>query len=176
MGFLFSGIFWGLVLILIGASIILKVVFDIDLPVVRTIFGLLLIALGIQILFGISFKRTPSKGGNDAIFTERVFQFNSGHSDYNTIFGKSSLDLSRWKEGENNRVEINTIFANSRIRISEKVPIKIKSDTVFGSIILPGQNINAFGSYNYTSPAYKEGKPHLFIEINTVFGATEVYE
>jgi predicted membrane protein len=178
MDFLFSGVFWGLLLILIGASIILKVVFNINLPVIRTIFGILLIVFGIQILFGISFTRKHSSSGEkDVLFEERVLPFDPGHKEYNTIFGKSTLDLSEWnKDTGREKIEINTIFANTRIKISDKTPLVIKSNTVFGSIFLPGQNINAFGTYTYKSPSYKEGKPYLFLEINTVFGATEVIE
>ena len=43
MGFLFSGVFWGGVLVLLGISIIIKVVFHIDIPVFRVVVALVLI-------------------------------------------------------------------------------------------------------------------------------------
>ena len=47
MDFFFGGLFWGVLLILIGIGIILKVFFDINIPIFRTALALLLIYLGV---------------------------------------------------------------------------------------------------------------------------------
>jgi len=176
MGFLFSGLFWGSVFILIGITIILKVVFDIEIPVFRLIFGFLFILIGIQILFGKPFMKRPFHAGEgDVMFTEGRQHFNPAQKEYNTIFGKNNLDLSGWNEKSGIfRIEVNTIFGNTRVQIPEKIPLKIKSDTVFGNSLFPDQSVNGFGSHIYTSQSFKEGKPYLFIELNTVFGLSEI--
>ncbi len=48
MGFLFSDIFWGIVLILTGVSIILQLVFKINIPVFPIVIAFLLIYAGIR--------------------------------------------------------------------------------------------------------------------------------
>ena len=64
--FIFSGTFWGIILILFGISIFLRS-FDIIVPFLRIIFGLFVIYVGITILSGGSiFTDDP----NSAIFNE----------------------------------------------------------------------------------------------------------
>ncbi|MGE5605051.1 MAG: hypothetical protein ACM3YE_05095, partial [Bacteroidota bacterium] len=52
MGFIFSQVFWGIFLILLGASFILKVLFHLDIPVFRLFVSFILIYMGFRVLTG----------------------------------------------------------------------------------------------------------------------------
>lgn len=39
MPFLFSGLFWGVMLVLFGASMILRAIFNLDIPIFRIVFA-----------------------------------------------------------------------------------------------------------------------------------------
>mgnify|MGYP003990967287 FL=1 len=52
MPFLFSGLFWGVMLVLFGASMILRAVFNLDIPIFRIIFALVIIYFGVKLLLG----------------------------------------------------------------------------------------------------------------------------
>ena len=52
MGFVFSEVFWGIFLIIIGLIIVVKVVFGINIPLMRIILALLLIYIGVSYLTG----------------------------------------------------------------------------------------------------------------------------
>jgi len=61
-----SAVFWGVLIIIFGLSIILKEVFHINFPFLRVIFGIFLIFWGIKVISGSSWK---NKNEDSAIFT-----------------------------------------------------------------------------------------------------------
>ncbi len=85
MSFVFSSLFWGLIVILIGISIIVKAVFKIDIPVFRMVFAFLLIYWGVKIMFGDVFSR---KSEGTVVFNEAKFNASSKNNEYNVIFGR----------------------------------------------------------------------------------------
>jgi len=50
MGFLFSGVFWGVVVVVLGLLLILKAM-GVNIPVGKIIFGILFIYIGISMIF-----------------------------------------------------------------------------------------------------------------------------
>ena len=171
MGFITSGIFWGSVLVLIGISVIVRVIFNIDIPVFRIVVGLLFIYFGIQLLFGISFK-APRR-------TNRKIHDNSGRdvlnksTEYNIVFSSGNVDLSEWKDILNDtRISVNVVFGSATIWIDPEIHLQIENNTVFGETIFPGESISFFGSkkLNLGDTRYKT----LYLETNTVFGSVEM--
>jgi len=66
-----AGLFWGLILILIGIGIVIRVVFNIDFPVVKFLIAFFFIFIGIKILGGTVLKiddKTPVKMKAEAVF------------------------------------------------------------------------------------------------------------
>ena len=51
MCFLFGGVFWGIVLVLLGLSIIVRIVFNIHFPFFRILFALIIIYFGLKAAF-----------------------------------------------------------------------------------------------------------------------------
>ncbi len=171
MSFVFSGLFWGAIVVLIGLTIILNGVLGIRIPIVRIVFGLLLIYWGISLLLGLSVRRTS---GATIMSDSRVMSTEAtGKQD--VVFGKSTIDLTgvQLKPGANH-YEVNTIFGASTIRLNPAIPAKVKVTSVFGGVRLPdGANI-AFGENTWLSPAFKADSAYLYVKAAVVFGATEV--
>lgn len=172
MGFLSAGFFWGAVLVLMGLSVLLKAVFNIDLPVFRVLVGVLFILFGLRILTGghdgnDCLRYVPPKGG--------VVAPDAKGFEYNVIFGKGVIDLTG-VEVKDRTVELkaNTIFGSSTVRLKAKTPALVKVNTAFGSAQVPGGNATALGSLLYKTPAYQEGKPCLALEVNAVFGSSDL--
>ncbi len=167
MGFLTSGLFWGLILVLIGLSIITKILFNFEIPIFEVVVGLLLIYIGLQVLFGNSFR-----------FSRRLFK--SKHSsgfvksegnEYNIIFGSSTIDLSDRKVTDNkSKISINVVFGQALIWIDADMEVVINTDTVFGETILPDRKASFFSDdkIQYGSD------PALIIDIDNVFGSVTV--
>lgn len=169
---LFSGLFWGVFLILIGLTIILKVLFNIGIPLFRIGFALLLIYFGIKILTG---GPICSKGKNAVWFSESKIENTSSSDKYDIVFGKGVIDLSNVSLTSGTiKKEINTVFSAGVIKINPQLPTKIMVNSAFAGAKMPDGNVTSFGKYTYQSPNYKEGENHLEIAANVVFASLEI--
>jgi hypothetical protein len=169
------GFFWGLVLILIGLSIIFRVVFDVNL--FRIILSVLIILFGIRILVGKSWMPERSKKEHDTIFSDRNYnEIPKDKTEYNVIFGKAVYDFTGrdLTVREPIRIKINVIFGAAVVKINPDMPVRIKSEAVFGGSRMPDGNTVAFGSINFNTRSFNENAPYLYIESNVVFGGIEI--
>mgnify|MGYP001302797418 CR=1 FL=1 len=174
MGFIFTSAFWGVVLILIGLGVIINVVFGIKIPIFRTIFALFLIYLGIQMLTGLSFWNKSKKS---TVFGEKTIEVITISDKYDVVFGKGKIDLSGIElKDQNVRVDVNTVFGKSVIKINPALPTKIIANSAFGGAHLPDGSVVAFGQYTYKTENYKSAEKHLLIHASVMFGGMEFAE
>lgn len=171
-----TGLFWGILLILIGFGLIIKVVFNVDFPLLKILFALFIVYIGLKLLFGSFNIDFNFKGGDkDVIFSESYFNDIDDREEYNIIFSKGGFDLRDFelKPGKN-KLKVNTIFAGTKIILPKEMPVRIKAESVFGSSRLPDGSSSGFGSTYYTSENYDETKDHLIIYTDVVFGSIEI--
>jgi len=169
------GLFWGLVLIFIGLAIIFRIVFDVN--IFRIIIAVVIILIGIRILVGKNWIPEKSKKEHDTFFSDRNYhEIPKDKTEYNIIFGKSVYDFTRMDSLMQDpvRIKINVVFGAAVIRINPNMPVKIKSEAVFGGSRMPDGNTVAFGSITYNTSSYNSNTPHLYIESNVVFGGIEI--
>jgi predicted membrane protein len=173
MNVISSGIFWGLLLVLIGLSIIIKVIFHIDIPVFRIVIGLLLLYFGFQIIFGSSIRTKKKVVIENKSYRE--YSTKSHSNEYNIIFSNGTIDLSDWQEKlSGNYIEVNVIFGSGLILIDPKMNLQIEANTVFGEAILPNNKVTFLGSKKeYTGT---KDSDLLYLAINTIFGNVTVRE
>lgn len=169
------GFFWGIVLILIGLSIIFRIAFGISL--FRIIIAVIIIAIGIRILIGHHGPFSYRARNNDVFFGEHTYtEAPKKDTEYNTIFSSADYDF-RNMTFENNKpvkVKVNTIFGKSVIKVNRDTPVKIKADAVFGSATMPNGNSVAFGTNYHTSENFNDSSNYLYIKADVVFGAVEI--
>jgi len=170
-----SALFWGLLLIIIGLSFILRIVFNIDFPLFKILIAFLFIFLGLRLLFG-SFGVVNIKGGeNDVIFGEKRFHQFEDHKEYNVIFGKGVYDFRDLQlEGTAMKIKLGTVFGSSEIKLSKDMPTRIRVDAAFAGAELPNGNTAVFGNTIYESPGFDASKPYLDLKIDAVFAGVEV--
>ncbi len=164
-------IFWGIFLVLLGLSFILKVAFNVDFPMIRIVVALFFIYLGIKIFVGKDFKIFEHNHTENALFFgQRTILNISDGMEYNVIFGHGILDLRNYNftDSQTIHVKLNTIFGSSDIIYTDSIPIKVKSTSAFAGTKLPDGNTTSFGTFEYTP----NGKPAIYIETSTVFGQT----
>ena len=181
MGFLFNQVFWGIMLILLGAAVIIKVVFQVNIPLGRLFFAFILIYIGVWFLMGGKWGfQTTNNNGNTVIFSEsRVNVTKPSGEEYNVIFGRGIVDLTGIvlnNEGVT-RLKVNTIFGSGVLRLNPGIPTKIIFDSPFASVQLPNGNNIPFGSnYTYTTQSFQENQGYLLIKADVVFGSLEIIE
>jgi hypothetical protein len=168
-----AGLFWGIILIALGLSIIFKIIFGIS--IFRIVVATAFILLGIIILVG----KPVFQSGNekDVIFGERTYKLsNLKNSEYNTIFGKTVYDLSDLDSlpPGKTKVKFNTIFGSSDILLPAGLSVHIKADAVFSAAKLPNGNTVAFGSASYTSSEADTSASKLYLEASAVFGGINI--
>jgi predicted membrane protein len=170
-----NGLFWGVLLLLLGIALIIKVVFNVDFPIFKIIIGAFFIFLGLKVLFGRVLIPEGKVGPNEVIFNEREYRSPDRGGEYNVVFGKGVYDFTKvdLSEGDFN-VEINTVFGGSVVKIDDEMPVRIEADAVFAGAELPGGNTAVFGSTYYTSDNYNSDSSSLNIKLSVVFGGSQV--
>ncbi len=170
-------LFWGLLLILIGLSLIIKIVFKIDFPIFKIIFAFLFIYLGIKILIGRDFSLFHNDdNGQTTVFRQKTFSTLEDGKEYSIIFGSGKLDLRNISLPDSQvvRCEINTIFGGTEIILNPAMDVQIEANTAFAGTKMPDGNCSAFGTINYSNDSLSGGKSKLVLETNTVFGGLHI--
>jgi predicted membrane protein len=172
-----AGIIGGIILILLGLSLIVKIVFNIDFPVFKLLLAFLFIYFGLRIMMGGSFRLFRDVGDEQSIvFGERTITKVEDGKEYNVIFGSAKFDLTNFSIPDSQKVsiKINTVFAGTRILLNPATSVRVNATTAFGGTKGPDGNTSAFGDLKYESDSLNKEKPKLEIESNTVFGGLEV--
>jgi len=168
MSYMSSAVFWGVLIILFGLSIILKEVFHINFPFLRVIFGIFLIFWGIKVISGSSWK---NKNENTAIFSSANMSYENSKKEYNIVFGRGDIDLFKSEMPDRNRkIEVNVVFGNGNLIINDSIPTRVEMNSVFGNVRTDKDKASGFGSATYTTGTYNPNEPHYKIEANAVFG------
>ncbi len=172
-----AGMFWGIVIILIGLSVLLKGL-NIHFPIFKIVIGILFIYFGIKIITGGFGHKTFHGGKNEVIFGEKEFTTeNVKDQEYNVLFAKGLFDLTNVSpQTPGQHLKINTVFGASELRIKKNMPVKLTISTAFGSAKLPNGNSTALGTTHYSSENLKEQEPFFDIKADVVFGALDIVE
>jgi len=171
-----AGLFWGLILILVGLGIVIRVVFNVNIPLVKFVIAFLFIFIGIKILIG-NFHFWDHRGDETTtIFSEsRINGLDDKFKEYNVVFGSSTIDLRDIDLSEGSKeIRINTIFGGCLMKIDENTPVRIKADAAFASAKLPNGETAAFGTGHYESKTFNQDTNYLYIKCDVVFGGFEV--
>jgi len=174
MGFLFGGVFWGIVLVLFGLSIIIRVVFNIHFPFFRIFIALIIIYFGLKVLMGGACVRTHK---NTVFFNESKVSANNSDNEYNVVFGNGTIDLTNPDLAEkNSRLRVKTAFGAGTIIINEKIPTLIKVNAAFSEARMPDGNSINFGKYVYKNKRFSDSAKCLKVDAKVVFGSLEIIE
>lgn len=171
-----SGLFWGLLLIIIGISLILKVVLRIDFPIMKVLLAFLFFYMGFKILFG-NFGNCSVKSKHQNVFSEAQYKdIIQPEKEYQVVFGKGYFDFRNVQLPESGYVEVkvSSVFGGSEIILARETPVRIKADAAFSGTQLPNGNTAAFGTINYESENFDESKPYLYLKTEVVFGGVDI--
>jgi hypothetical protein len=168
-------LFFGLLVVLIGISIVFEAIFQVHLPIVRIALGLFFIYLGVRFLTGRRWHdgETHMRG----VFSDDSYAPSGGNRvKHDVIFGRGVVDLTRLAhDGAEVRAEVNTIFGATIVKIDSAVPLEIEVSSAFAEARLPDQSVTAIGSLHYR-PAGQKDAPRLHVRLNVVFGSSQVID
>lgn len=158
---------WGVILLLIGASLIIKSIFGVSLPIMRFIPGAILIYIGIQCITSQSFNSWDNK--HTILFSRNhVQKIVKPEPKYNTILSQSIIDLSDIETPSSpTQVDINVILSDSTLIINPEIPTQITLNTALGQTNIPHEIFTWTGNNTY-STAQNNLQPLLIINANVV--------
>jgi predicted membrane protein len=172
-----SSLFWGIILIIIGLSLVAKVVFNIDFPIFKIIVAFIFIFIGLKIMFGGNFRHFREyHSKTDVIFGESKFNKVENGTEYNVVFSRGNFDFRDivLKAEGPTKININTVFGGTQVIIRNDMPVQIKIDAAFAGAHLPNGNTASFGSTVYSTDSLDTSKPYLEIDADVVFGGLHV--
>lgn len=160
-GLFFGGLFWGILISLIGLSIILKYAFNIDLHIIRIFFGIIIILFGLKLIIGHQARHQ--------VKNRKYVNYYHSSKDYEIIFSSGTIDLTKFNENQKIPGEVTVVFGNCVIIVPDSMNLEVSSTTVFGSTVLPDRSYAGFGEDTYLINN-NPGAPVHKIETTTVFG------
>jgi predicted membrane protein len=172
---LFDGIFWGLFFIVIGVWFMVRRYVPVQIPILRVVFAVLFVWIGIRILIA----GPEIREKNTVVFSEARLeaQADDSRDDYNVIFSTATIDLTQLAPaGSTIRKTVNIVFGSGILRINPNVPVRIELATAFGSVQTPDGRSIVFGDKEYRTPAYKDGGDAVVIKASAVFGSLRIQE
>lgn len=171
MGFLSNGIFWGILLMLVGLVMLLKIIFGVNIPLFKILFGLFFIYIGVRIITGVSRKEDNS---SSVVFGENRVKYDENNTEHNIVFSKGILDFSEARVGTTKPSQIHLVFSDGTLLINQDIPLKIKVKGAFSGCNFPDGTTISFGEYTYTTKAFSETQPYLLVNADVVFSALKV--
>ena len=170
---LFSTSFWGIILIILGVLFLVQEFLHIDIPFFTILISCLFIYFGVKLING---NIHAKKMDNLNVFGSHILAYSDGLYDYSNVFGESKLDLSTVEINEDKTIEINCIFGDFKVKLSENLNYKILSNTIFGKTAMVDKSTDGFGSQIYTPTNFNANLPCLTIKSSVVFGQIEFYK
>lgn len=168
MNFLSSGLFWGLILVLLGLSVILKSVFHINIPLIKILLAILLIYWGITLLIG----KTSHSSDDMIMFKNTKVNLDHGQNEKTILFGSGVIDLTdiTLSDGRYD-LDVNVIFGSGVVYIPENIPAVIKVSVVFGEGRFPNGSSEVFGDETFKTENFDKNQPYLNLNMDVVFGS-----
>ncbi len=164
MSIFFGNLFWGVLLILIGASIIMRG-FNINFPVVKIFIAIIIILFGLKILFsGYSSKSSRHRGIHSYSETGNT-------KDYTVVFASDVIDL-RDITKDSKDIEISAVFGSALVYLPPDIGVSIETTSVFGACILPDKS-NVSIISNERTERFGKSDSKVRIEATAVFGRLE---
>jgi hypothetical protein len=169
--FIFTDLFWGMLLILLGISILVKVLLGCNIPIVRIFLALLLIYGGTSLIIG----TLPQYSEETILFQKADLKPQKLESTYTIALSSARLDFSSIRLKEPQKVKVTTILGNTKIKLNKSIPTELYINTAFANAKLPDDNkVSISGSYAFKMPADSTQKPLLKLEANVVLGNLEI--
>lgn len=172
-----SRLFWGVIIVIFGVSLIINYVFKINLPIFKILIGLGIIYLGVSVLMSGLNVSIGKSDDHHAIFSTQTVRPEAlkEKEEYNSVFGGMTIDLRDTELSDRGKLEVNAVFGNSIVYLPADVRVHLKSGSVFGSVSNKDRSLNGFGGSSSESGP-ESAQKHIEIEANAIFGEVKIIQ
>ena len=166
---------WNIFAFLVLGSIFTNYFLKLNLPIFKLLLGIFLVFIGLGVVlsaFGVNsqwFIGKRVKTSHIFVMASGDFQLkDNGHNnrDFTNVFSKANLDLSDINSDE--IIKVSNVFGRIKITIPPGYDVLVKSNIVFGKVIVLGNKLGSFGDFEYkTNRNYKKV---INLKVESVFG------
>ncbi|PLX24359.1 MAG: hypothetical protein C0599_02390 [Salinivirgaceae bacterium] len=155
-----------------GLGLLIREIFNFELPMPRYLSGVFLLLLGIHFMI-IQLGKTTDSETYTVVFNERNFSYNSNISnEYVVVFGASRINLENLDlNNESKSIEIDVVFGHADVVLPDSIPYIIESNIAFGGTDGNGPNNGGIGDFTTYSNEFSSDSIYLTIRANVSFGS-----
>lgn len=169
-----SGLFWGLLLILLGVLFFANDYLEVNVNIFRVFAGISLVIIGIWLVNtfrGVGYQQTERE--STTLFSEADMHYIPGQQKYSVVFGSSHVDLTKLDSTKDKLIELSCVFGELFVKLNPDSNFEIVSNAAFASIKMPDfRKTPGMGSSSFNSPALDRSKAFTTLKIDAVFGET----
>lgn len=171
------GLLIGVTLLLIGLALVIKALFGVHFPILRTIVALGLLYAGIRILLARG-SDTTSSIHQEVVFSEALFtSLPAEFTKFQVFFGKAVFDFTALPVPELGRVyhmQVTTVFGGVFFVLPGHLPAEINYNLTFAGGQTPVPEHTFMGSRTIRLGAESGVEPQIRIDIDVVFGGLHI--
>jgi predicted membrane protein len=172
------GFVFGAVVLVIGASVLIEVLFGIHFPLVPLVIGIALAIWGSRMMIHALARRDRYEPSGEAWLADREFAPAGAlerDARYDVVFGRGLVDLTHVVEPAGDvTVAVGTVFGTTVVKVDPAIAYDVEGRSMFGEIRMPDRTMAAMGNVSYHKPS--DHPPRLHLRLHTVFGACQVIE
>jgi hypothetical protein len=168
----------GLIILLIGATLAVDLVFDVHLPLVRIVLAVLFMAWGARMVVHAMARRDRFALTGEAWLADREFKPHGEigrDARFDVAFGRGMVDLTQLDPPVDDvTITVDTLFGAAVVKVDPAIAYDVHGSSVFGEVRMPDRSSTAMGNLDYRSP--NDARPRLHLRLNALFGACQVVE
>lgn len=168
----------GIVILLIGASLFVDLLFDLHVPLARMALATLFVAWGARMVVHAFARRDRSAASGEAWLADRKFTPTgelARDARFDVAFGRGLVDLTHLDQpAEDVTVTVDTLFGAAVVKVDPSIAYDVHGSSVFGEIRMPDRSAARMGNLDYRSPSGERLRLHL--RLNALFGTCQVIE
>jgi hypothetical protein len=155
-------------LALLGISILLKLLVGVDFPLVRLVFALGFIYLGIRVAVGTLRMGNPKLGSSEFRLTGEIGERES----YGVALGTAALDLSEASPppSGNADVELGVLLGAATVYYSPESPLEISVQSILSDAKLPDGNSVFVGTLAFRTPSAASAAARIRLNLTVCCG------
>jgi hypothetical protein len=168
----------GIVLLCIGVSLAIELLFGISLPILRVLLVAVLVVIGVRLVQQERTRHDKRAAAGEAWLADRQFAPEGAlvrDQRYDIAFGRGLVDLTHIPEPVTDvTVSVHTLFGSSVVRVDPAIAYDIEGHAALGEVRMPDKSATAMGSLSYRNPTVTS--PRLHLRVDAVFGACRIVE
>jgi hypothetical protein len=165
-------LFLSLFAIAAGLGLLVREIFNFELPMPRYLLGVFILLLGIHLMI-IQLDKSGNTDTYTVVFNERNFDYNSDNSnEYVVVFGSSRINLENVNLTSGPKtIDVDVVFGHAEVVLPDSIPYIIESNIAFGGTDGNGPNNGGIGDFTSYSNGFSSDSVYLTIRANVSFGA-----